>query len=154
MKKIYTKKGDTGNTSLLGASTHVKKSSSRVWAYGCIDELNSALGVVRAMDIDPDTDQLLHKIQSELFDVGAELASAKNRQYHFSLQESSIMFLEHHIDRIDTRLQPLNHFILPGGSLVAAWLHVARTICRKAERYVVKLSQGRTPKRYNHCIPQ
>ena len=140
--KIYTKTGDDGTTGLLGG-VRVRKSDPRVEAYGEVDELNSALAVVRAAGVAPDIDSLLGDIQHELFDIGAELATPPNREAKLSAPRVSnpqIANLEQAIDRLEQELEPLANFILPGGSLASAHLHLARSIGRRAERRVIALS--------------
>lgn len=137
--KIYTKKGDAGDTGLFGG-TRVSKASSRVAAYGEIDELNSHLGVVRAAAVDDDVDALLARIQSELFELGAELAARPGKDVGIArVGDAQVEALEQAIDRAEVELAPLETFILPAGSLAAAHLHVARTVCRRAERAIVAL---------------
>jgi cob(I)alamin adenosyltransferase len=140
--KIYTKHGDRGETSLFGGK-RLSKDSLRIEAYGSVDELNSILGVVRSLKPHRELDSLLEQVQNELFVLGADLAtprtsSSKKVQ---RLQEQSVLQLEEHIDALDETLSPLRSFILPGGSPVAAKLHVARTVCRRAERLVVRLGK-------------
>ncbi|MEZ4336784.1 MAG: cob(I)yrinic acid a,c-diamide adenosyltransferase [Sandaracinaceae bacterium] len=138
--KIYTKKGDTGETGLFGG-TRVSKASARVDAYGEIDELNSQLGVVRAAKVDEDVDALLGRIQSALLDLGAELATRPGKEVAIAkLADADVEALEQAIDRSEQELAPLETFILPGGTMAAAQLHVARTVCRRAERAIVGLS--------------
>jgi cob(I)alamin adenosyltransferase len=140
--KIYTKTGDTGETSLFD-NTRVLKSDPRVDAYGEVDELNAALGVARAGGVDPDVAAALEQIQKDLFALGARLAdpSARiaDRVTKAAVTETDIARLEQTIDRLETELPPLRRFILPGGSRPGAALHLARTICRRAERRVVSL---------------
>lgn len=142
--KIYTKTGDGGETGLFGGD-RVSKASSRVDAYGEVDELNSVLGVVRTAHLGgaaPDAfDALLATIQSRLFDVGAELANAKGRDLGIPLvDDTDITQMEQAIDEAEEEVPPLKTFVLPGGSKLAADLHVARTVCRRAERRVVALA--------------
>jgi cob(I)alamin adenosyltransferase len=139
--RIYTKAGDKGETGLIGGA-RVSKDDVRVEAYGTVDELNSALGVVRACLTDPELDTLLLKIQSTLFDMGAELACPPERIHQFaSLNDDHVQELEQAIDRFETELEPLRQFILPGGTLAAAFFHQSRSICRRAERRVVTLGK-------------
>jgi cob(I)alamin adenosyltransferase len=142
--KIYTKTGDRGETGLFGGA-RVSKASTRVNAYGDVDELNSVLGVVCAHV--QDTAQLtdLRRIQCDLFSVGAELAKNPDKDVDLGVplvSEADIERLERAIDACDRVLAPLKTFILPGGSMAAAFLHVARTTCRRAERLVVLLAQA------------
>lgn len=135
--KIYTRTGDAGTTGLWGGQ-RVAKDSLRVEAYGTVDECNAAIGVARTTKLDPALDGLLAQIQNQLFIVGADLASpvatAIDRIGPFEIE-----LLEAAIDRFEQELEPLRQFILPGGSSAAAFLHLARTICRRAERCVVSL---------------
>ena len=131
--KIYTRTGDRGETSLFGGA-RVPKNDPRIDAYGTIDELNSQLGVALAIEAD---DQLL-AVQRDLFEIGAHLASPGTSRFA-GIEPSRIEELERGIDAMEAELAPLRSFILPGGTLAAAQLHVARTICRRAERLVVAL---------------
>jgi cob(I)alamin adenosyltransferase len=138
LSRIYTKSGDTGETG-LGDGTRVRKDHARVSAYGDVDELNCVLGLVRAHCPDcPDSD-LLRNIQNDLFDVGADLCVPGTGE-GLRIVASQAERLEKAIDRLNERLEPLKSFILPGGSPASAWLHLARTVCRRAERQVVTLS--------------
>ena len=140
--KIYTKTGDSGETSLFDNS-RVLKSDARVDAYGEVDELNATLGAARAGGVDDDLAAVLEQIQKDLFAVGARLAdpSARiaDRVTKAAVTDADILRLEHTIDRLETELPPLRRFILPGGSPAGAALHLARTVCRRAERRVVGL---------------
>ena len=145
--KIYTKTGDSGETGLFGGG-RIPKDSLRVAAYGEVDELNAALGMARALDPPEFADALLQAIQRDLFTVGAELATPDPDKLHKALSrsraaigESDITALEHAIDGHESRLEPLKNFILPGGAPKAAALHLARTVCRRAERAVVALAR-------------
>jgi cob(I)alamin adenosyltransferase len=143
--KIYTKRGDQGETSLLG-NVAASKASPRVTAYGEIDELNAVLGVCRALAIsksDGELDAILAGLQSTLFDVGAELATPPGVTSKASLPlgDGAAALLESIIDRLQASLEPQKHFVLPGGSPAAALLHQARTVCRRAERTVVALGK-------------
>ncbi|MBI2213468.1 MAG: cob(I)yrinic acid a,c-diamide adenosyltransferase [Acidobacteria bacterium] len=138
--KIYTKTGDTGETSLLGGE-RVRKDHHRIEAYGTIDELNSHVGVVRAAWQDGAIDAELAAIQSDLFDIGALLASASPNEKFRGVAEPRIEVLERTIDRMESELAPLKNFVLPGGSPAAAAAHVARTVCRRSERMVVALGE-------------
>jgi cob(I)alamin adenosyltransferase len=142
--KIYTRTGDDGTTGLFGGA-RVPKDDARVEAYGTVDELNSAIGLARALGLSPDVDDVLGLIQSELFALGAELASVPDsvpRLASSPLGEPEIQRLETTIDEMDAVLAPLKNFVLPAGSSGAAALHLARTVCRRAERCV--LSAART----------
>jgi cob(I)alamin adenosyltransferase len=143
--KIYTKTGDAGDTGLFGGG-RVLKSHPRVEAYGDVDELNAALGFVRAVDQMPRIDEVLVPIQRDLFAIGALLATPdleKMRQHleKARVDEARIAELERAIDDGDAELEPLRAFIVPGGTPKAAALHVARTVCRRAERRVVQLGE-------------
>lgn len=142
LSRIYTKSGDGGQTG-LGDGTRVSKDCPRVTAYGEVDELNAVLGLLAAHCPDcPDFD-LLHTIQNDLFDVGADLCvpPTENENPEHCLRVTAAQYerLEQAIDRWNDALQPLRSFILPGGTPAAAWLHLARTVCRRAERGVVTL---------------
>jgi cob(I)alamin adenosyltransferase len=139
--KIYTKTGDAGETGLFGGP-RVSKDSPRIEAYGTVDELNALLGLVRLEPLPEEIERMLAKIQNQLFDLGAELASPEpDRKGTNILGESQIAWQETLIDRFETELLPLKAFILPGGTRGAALLHVARCVCRRAERCVVTLQR-------------
>lgn len=141
--KIYTKTGDAGETALFGAG-RVPKDHHRIEAVGEVDELNAQLGMVRTQldeGADPiEIDSLLGHVQNELFDLGAELASPEPKGMQL-IGSAQIETLEHAIDRWDATLPPLKTFILPGGTVAAASLHVARSVCRRAERRLTTLSR-------------
>ncbi len=138
--KIYTKTGDNGETSLFGGG-RVKKDHLRIEAYGTVDEMNSCIGVARSLQQPDDVDAILQEIQRDLLTLGADLATPVNAQAKVPrIEPSHAERLEHTIDRLSESLPPLTSFILPGGSTQAAQLHMARTICRRAERCVVKLT--------------
>jgi cob(I)alamin adenosyltransferase len=140
--KIYTKTGDSGETGLFGGP-RVKKSDARVEAYGDVDELNVAVGAARALVEDPEFDGLLANVQEELFCVGVELATphgAKARGAIPPVDSAWTARLERAMDGWDAELPPLAKFVVPGGTRTAAALHVARTVCRRAERRVVSLA--------------
>lgn len=138
--KIYTKTGDSGETNLF-AGGRVKKSHLRVDAYGTVDELNSLLGLARTYPIPALARTWLERIQNELFTVGADLATPQdaNPAWLTRMDAGPIALLEQNIDAMDEQLEPLKSFILPGGTPAAATLHVARTVCRRAERVCVNL---------------
>jgi cob(I)alamin adenosyltransferase len=140
--KIYTKTGDRGETSLLGGQ-RVPKDALRIEAYGTVDELNSVLGIARAHKPTAEVDQILGLVQSDLFVLGADLAASGEKRSALAqpIGNEHIARLEATIDSLDTKLPPLTTFIIPGGSPLAAQLHLARTICRRAERLVVRLSK-------------
>lgn len=139
--KIYTRAGDQGSTALFGGAK-VAKCDVRISAYGTIDELNAVLGLARAGDVPPQIDRVLLQLQNQLFDLGAELASpqAEDRGTE-RIQEDNVLALEKLIDTFEEDLPVLTSFILPGGSQTAATLHLARCVCRRAEREIVALSQ-------------
>lgn len=140
--KIYTKTGDGGETGLFGGP-RVRKNDPRVESYGDVDELNAALGAARAIVEDPELEAHLARIQDELFCVGAELATpheAKARSTIPPVDAAWAARLETAMDRWDAELPPLRQFILPGGTRTAAALHLARCVCRRAERRVVALA--------------
>ena len=141
--KIYTKRGDAGQTDLFGGD-RVGKDEPRVAAYGDVDELNATVGLAASTDLDPALGESLRSIQSALFDLGSSLAtpSPSHRQKAgiAGVRDGDIEALETLIDRLEANLAPLTSFILPGGSPSAAALHLARTVCRRAERAVVRLS--------------
>lgn len=138
--KIYTKTGDRGETSLFGGA-RVRKDDSRIEAYGTVDELSSFIGVARAVWPSSSFDPQLRIIQSDLFDIGAHLASPGISRFA-GPDAARVASLEQAIDAMESELAPLTSFILPGGSLAAAQLHVARTVCRRAERLVVALRES------------
>jgi cob(I)alamin adenosyltransferase len=139
--KIYTRTGDDGTTGLLGRD-RVPKHDLRVEAYGSVDELNAVLGMAHAHDTGKLFGELLPSLQSSLFDVGAELATvdAKMLEKLARIADTDVARLEGEIDRLEADLVPLTRFVLPGGTLLAASLHHARTVCRRAERRVTALS--------------
>jgi cob(I)alamin adenosyltransferase len=145
LNRIYTKSGDGGETG-LGDGTRVPKDAARVAAYGDVDELNSALGLLAAHCPDCPEAALLRVIQNDLFDVGADLCVPQSEQEEAgkALRVVAAQYerLEQAIDRLNEGLTPLRSFILPGGTPAAAWLHLARTVCRRAERSVVTLSRA------------
>lgn len=143
--KIYTRKGDDGRTHLC-CGPRVAKDDPHIEACGAVDELNAMLGLVRAEPLAPDIDALLHRVQHELFSVGADLAMPGLAAGAVSmLGDRHVEQMEREIDLFDTQLPPLTEFILPGGSRAAALLHCARTVCRRAERRVVSLDMAQDP---------
>jgi cob(I)alamin adenosyltransferase len=146
--RVYTRRGDQGETDLVGG-VRTAKDSARLEAYGTVDELNAALGAARAFnetEIDRDAgcrelDALLRRLQSELFDLGGELATPPEafQDGMFRVGEGAVTALETALDGCQRELAPLKSFILPGGGRVSALLHVARTVCRRAERDVLRL---------------
>lgn len=144
--KIYTRTGDEGSTGLFGGE-RVSKDHPRVEAYGEVDELNAAIGLARAIELMPRIDEVLVAVQRDLFSLGALLATPDAQKMREQLtkariDEARIGQLERAIDDCETELTPLRAFILPGGTPKAAALHVARTVCRRAERHVVRLGQA------------
>jgi cob(I)alamin adenosyltransferase len=149
--KIYTKTGDKGETGLFGGG-RVPKDHPRVSAYGDIDELNSVIGIVRATASQQFFDALLESIQRDLFAIGGHLATPDPGRVAKSLEKGAlspdrIVEFEHHMDEAERTLPPLRAFVLPAGSSVAASLHLARTVCRRAERSVVHLA-------HDHEVPE
>ncbi len=140
--KIYTRTGDAGETSLFGG-TRVPKNDPRIDAYGTVDELNAFIGAARATWLGSPIDAQLAFVQSDLFDIGAQLASPGSSRFN-GVDRARISTLEQSIDDMERELTPLQSFILPGGSPAAAHLHVARTVCRRAERLVVALGDSST----------
>ncbi len=140
--KIYTKTGDDGTTGLVGGS-RVNKDDIRLEAYGTVDELNAVLGLLRSMSLNEPEIKLLITIQNKLFNIGSRLASdEKGEGYTASLAITAddIQYLENAIDRYESELPELRNFILPGGDQVSAQCHVARTVCRRAERRVISFA--------------
>jgi cob(I)alamin adenosyltransferase len=142
LSRIYTRTGDTGETS-LGNGQRVPKNHPRVAAYGEVDELNSVLGLVLASVPNQAESAMIRRIQNDLFDVGADLCCPYDEQsrQRLRIQAQQVQWLEEQIDRLNAQLKPLSSFVIPGGTLAAAWCHLARTVCRRAERQVVCLSQ-------------
>jgi cob(I)alamin adenosyltransferase len=140
--KIYTKTGDSGQTSLIG-NTRVSKADARVDAYGEVDEVNACLGAARAAGVDGEISSLIEALQVDLFALGARLADPASRLAgrvaKASIADAHVERLEAAIDRLESTLAPLQRFILPGGSPAGSLLHVARTVCRRAERRVIAL---------------
>lgn len=139
--KIYTKTGDTGLTSLIGG-TRVKKSHQRIEAYGTVDELNSYLGLIKDYSGNIIDISILKEIQDRLFTIGSVLAAdpIKSKMKLPDLKEGDIVLLELEMDKMNEKLPSLTHFILPGGDILASHCHIARCVCRRAERAVVALS--------------
>jgi cob(I)alamin adenosyltransferase len=159
INRVYTRTGDKGNTHLVGGES-VAKDSPRIEAFGTVDELNAILGLARtfneqalaagasgkAADAARELDGILRGLQNELFDLGSQLATPPGAEYPgmLVLGDAEVTALEKCIDRCQEDLQPLESFILPGGGAVAAFLHQARTVCRRAERRVLELSRVET----------
>jgi cob(I)alamin adenosyltransferase len=138
--KIYTKTGDDGTTGLQGGR-RVSKSDLRIQAYGAVDEVNSVLGIILAHKLDSDIKSLLTQIQNELFVAGSDLSSPDLSNQKNRITEDMVQNLESNIDKFESELTPLANFILPGGDVVAAFLHLARTTTRRAETITVELSK-------------
>ncbi|OLC17273.1 MAG: ATP:cob(I)alamin adenosyltransferase [Candidatus Rokubacteria bacterium 13_1_40CM_69_27] len=159
--RVYTRTGDRGETALVGGR-RVPKDSPRIIAYGTIDELNAIVGIVRTFNEERLSegehhrwlDEVLRKIQNELFDLGSELATPPEAAYEgmFKVGEEQVTALERLMDHCQKDLLPLKSFTLPGGGRIGAFLHQARTVCRRAEREILKLSRaepiGEWPLRY------
>jgi cob(I)alamin adenosyltransferase len=147
--KIYTRTGDEGETGLFGGG-RVSKTHPRVEAYGDVDELNAMLGLARAIELMPRVDEIVVSLQRDLFAIGALLATPdrdkmKKQLDKARIDDARIKELEHAIDDGDHELEPLKAFIVPGGTPKAAALHVARTVCRRAERRVIALTDEEIP---------
>jgi cob(I)alamin adenosyltransferase len=140
--KIYTKTGDKGLTSLIGG-TRVLKSEDRINAYGTIDELNSYIGLLRDQEVNKNKKEILKEIQDRLFTIGSLLASdpEKSKMKIPDLLDDDIKLLEKKIDEMESGLQPLKEFVLPGGHQSVSFCHIARCVCRRAERLIVSLQQ-------------
>jgi cob(I)alamin adenosyltransferase len=142
--KLYTKTGDDGTTGLFGGG-RVPKASSRVWAYGTIDETNATIGVARATHLEPETEAVLARVQVDLFTLGAELACVPGKEASLKMAlvgPDDILRLEQAIDAADEKVEPMKYFVLPGGCPQSAALHVARTVCRRAEREVLAIDDA------------
>ena len=143
LNRIYTRTGDTGTTGLASGERR-KKHDLRVEAYGTVDETNACLGLAR-LHTEGEVDAMLSRIQNELFDLGADLATPETEKplpYEpLRILDAQVERLEREIDRLNEALSPLRSFVLPGGSPAAAALHLARTVCRRAERLVVALAE-------------
>jgi len=143
LNKIYTKTGDKGSTS-LGDGSRVSKDSLRVETYGTIDEANSIIGIVRTHTKTSELitlDNFLGSIQNELFDLGAELSTPQKSDHNsLSIVEKQVDRIEQEIDQLNINLKPLRSFVLPGGTPASSYLHLARTVIRRAERLMVQLS--------------
>ena len=146
--KIYTKTGDSGTTALFGG-TRVKKYNLRIESYGTVDELNSYIGLIKDQEINNSIKDSLLKVQNQLFTLGAMLAtppdketlkSGKERLNIPKVEGNSILFLENEIDKMDQELHQMTHFILPGGHQAVSFCHIARCVCRRAERLTVELN--------------
>jgi cob(I)alamin adenosyltransferase len=146
LTRIYTRGGDTGETS-LGDGSRVPKTHPRVEAYGVVDELNAHLGVVLAGDLPVQARTVLERVQNELFDLGADLSVPEQDggRERLRIASSQVEALEHACDELNADLEQLRSFVLPGGTETAAGLHVARTVCRRAERAALRVEDGVNP---------
>lgn len=141
LSRIYTRTGDEGKTR-LGDSSQVAKTDPRVEAYGCVDELNAVLGLALTTDLQAKHADILRRVQNELFDLGADLCNPqKAEKASLRIQPEQVASLEEDVDQINGQLATLKSFILPGGSPGSAWLHLGRTVCRRAERRVWCLAE-------------
>lgn len=147
--KVYTKTGDKGTTALFGG-TRVPKHHIRIESYGTVDELNSHIGLIRDQEINPDYKKILERVQDRLFTVGAILATppdkevlknGKERLNIPKISEIDIEILENEIDTMESELPPMTHFVLPGGHTTVSYCHIARCVCRRAERLSVHLHE-------------
>jgi len=147
--KVYTKTGDKGTTALFGG-TRVPKHHIRIESYGTVDELNSHIGLIRDQEIDHEYKKILELIQNKLFTVGAILATppdkeilknGKERLNIPKISDSDIELLENQIDNMESELEPMTHFVLPGGHTTVSYCHIARCVCRRAERLSVHLNE-------------
>lgn len=148
--KVYTKTGDKGTTALFGG-TRVPKDHIRIESYGTVDELNSYIGLIRDQEMNPHYKKILIEIQDRLFTVGAILAtppekevlkSGENRLQNLGISEKDIELLENEIDTMEDALPPMTHFVLPGGHTTVSYCHIARCVCRRAERLAVHLDHN------------
>ncbi|RAI03128.1 cob(I)yrinic acid a,c-diamide adenosyltransferase [Acuticoccus sediminis] len=146
LNKIYTRTGDDGSTG-LGSGERRSKYDLRVAAYGTVDETNAVIGCARAACSDKLLGEILIRVQNDLFDLGADLATPAGTDLPYDplrIVPAQVTRLEQEIDLLNARLKPLKSFVLPGGSMLAAQLHLARTVCRRAERLIVELAQTET----------
>ena len=148
LNKIYTKKGDDGKTE-LGDGNRIEKFSTRVEAYGTVDEVNSVIGTVTCLNINKELKTALERIQNDLFDLGADLCLPKSENENLAneplrVRKEQVSRLESEIDSMNKSIEPIRSFVLPGGNEIAANFHLCRTICRRAERRVVKLMETET----------
>ena len=138
LNKIYTRTGDSGETSLVNGA-RVSKHSRRPAAFGEVDEVNSVIGLAR-LHSQNESDEMLSRIQNDLFDLGADLATPETDKPALRITTAQVTRLEEEIDAMNAELNPLTSFILPGGSQLSAWLHMARTVSRRAERRITELA--------------
>ena len=148
LNKIYTKKGDDGKTE-LGDGNRIEKFSTRVEAYGTVDEVNSVIGTVTCLNINKELKTALERIQNDLFDLGADLCLPESENENLAyeplrVRKEQVSRLESEIDSMNKSIEPIRSFVLPGGTEIAANFHLCRTICRRAERRVVKLMETET----------
>ena len=148
LNKIYTKKGDDGKTE-LGDGNRIEKFSTRVEAYGTVDEVNSVIGTVTCLSINTELKTALERIQNDLFDLGADLCLPESQNENLAyeplrVRTEQVSRLEAEIDTMNKNIEPIRSFVLPGGTEIAANFHLCRTICRRAERRVVKLMETET----------
>ncbi|GAA0876761.1 cob(I)yrinic acid a,c-diamide adenosyltransferase [Wandonia haliotis] len=140
--KVYTRKGDKGETSLIGGR-RVPKYALRIETYGTVDELNSHIGLIRDQDLNDDHVTVLLEIQDRLFTIGAILASDPSSKMKIpELHDADIAYLEESIDKMDAELEPMRSFVLPGGNTTVSFCHIARCVCRRSERLVIELSHS------------
>jgi cob(I)alamin adenosyltransferase len=150
--KIYTKTGDAGTTGLFGGP-RVAKDDPRIGAYGSIDELNAVLGIARSTGLSEQLDSVLGSVQHQLFSIGAELATPDPEAHQLKWDAADhVVNMERTIDALESSLKPLRNFILPGGSSQAAHLHLARTVCRRTEREIVRFARDRSVSDAAHII--
>ena len=145
LNKIYTKKGDDGKTE-LGDGNRIEKFSTRVEAYGTVDEVNSVIGTVTCLSINTELKTALERIQNDLFDLGADLCLPESQNENLAyeplrVRKEQVSRLEAEIDTMNKNIEPIRSFVLPGGTEIAANFHLCRTICRRAERRLVKLME-------------
>jgi cob(I)alamin adenosyltransferase len=144
LNRIYTRTGDKGETA-LGSGKRVQKFDLRIESYGTVDETNACVGVAR-LHAESELDTMLARVQNDLFDLGADLCvpedSSEISAKALRISEMQVTRLEQEMDAMNEKLQPLRSFVLPGGTAVAAHLHIARTVCRRAERLIVRLAQN------------
>jgi cob(I)alamin adenosyltransferase len=150
--KIYTKTGDAGTTGLFGGP-RVSKDDARICAYGSVDELNAVIGTARSTGLPDNLDAMLNQVQHQLFSIGAELATPNPAEHQLKWDgDPHVAQLEQWIDSMESDLTPLRSFILPGGSPQAAHLHLARTVCRRVEREIVRLGHDPRVSDVSHII--
>jgi len=144
LNKIYTKTGDAGDTA-LGTGTRVSKDDARIWSYGTVDEVNAIIGIAK-LHTEGILDEMLGRIQNDLFDLGADLCTpdtGEKLEYEpLRMVAAQVTRLENEIDQLNADLEPLNSFVLPGGTPASAYLHQARTVARRAERLMVRLRES------------